>query len=769
MISQSRARVMVQSFVVGIATTASVMAIIASIASAQQSASSVPQTTANQAPPPPLAGPAGSRKGIGVAAINAAEYINDDRYALIIGINDYADDKIQDLTTCQNDALGMRDTLIDPNIGGVKEENVTMLLGDEASFRNIRKSLSKLRNLPANSTVFIYFSGHGGKVADEGFWITQDAELDNLGATALSDRDLRVFLERIPSERVVVLLDCCYATATVEGQKSLDDFNDVLNRFTGKGRAFLMAAGSGEEAIEAEDLKHSVFTYYVLKGLDGAADENKDGVVVLTELATYIDSHVADEARVRGGVQRPVVRMESVSGPSRFRLAVNVEQLRENQRSVVRETEERNDQLAQLKELYLNEHLSLDVYQLGRRLLSVSTSELDQADKLRREEFLAVLANRMESEKLPRALAALARPTKHLKLNASPRMKKRDDGTSTGSTSATSVPNQVQLSDSNRRVRDLLKIANNNVNQEHGSKLALMAVKELQRLAPHLPEVKKLADHLSNPPKDATEYVNTIGQRFKLVKAGQFETTSFTTKRGWAALAGPAEPKMVQLANGFMMSHQEVSRGQFAHFIAETEYVTDAEREGWAYVWKDTYWARTPGASWKNPGFPQSNDHPVVCVSWNDAAAFCQWLSQTEGYIYRLPNEAEWEFACRSGSNLAFSNGADIRALKQVGWCSYDGRPGSAVAPQAVGKFAKNAWGLHDMHGNVSEWCSEATSPYMSNEAMEIKALGRVRDRVLRGGSWYDGPWGCQSDSRLVSQTTYRCNAAGFRVLIEVQ
>src|SRR5262245_18101127 len=102
----------------------------------------------------------------------------------------------------------------------------------------------------------------------------------------------------------------------------------------------------------------------------------------------------------------------------------------------------------------------------------------------------------------------------------------------------------------------------------------------------------------------------------------------------------------VRLTKTSYLAAQEVTRRQFAKFVEATSYVTEAERS--------TPSDQTPGVNWRDPGFEQTDDHPVVLVSWNDASAFCQWVSKTEGGTYRLPDEAEWECACRAGTITAY-------------------------------------------------------------------------------------------------------------------
>ena len=168
--------------------------------------------------------------------INAADQVGDNRYAVIIGINQYADGKIPKLTTCENDAQGIYDLLTSSSTGGLPKNHASLLLGKEATAKGIKKALASLGRLPSDASVFVYFSGHGGKEGDEAFWITQDAELDALSATALSDTEIKNFFSHIASERVVVMLDCCYAAATVKDSKAVTSFDGVLSKFTGKGR-----------------------------------------------------------------------------------------------------------------------------------------------------------------------------------------------------------------------------------------------------------------------------------------------------------------------------------------------------------------------------------------------------------------------------------------------------------------------------------------------------------------------------------------------------
>jgi formylglycine-generating enzyme required for sulfatase activity len=224
------------------------------------------------------------------------------------------------------------------------------------------------------------------------------------------------------------------------------------------------------------------------------------------------------------------------------------------------------------------------------------------------------------------------------------------------------------------------------------------------------------------------------------------------------------------------MGKHEVTVGEFRRFVDAAGYKTTAETSGGGDVWNGTTWAHKDDASWKNPYLNQGEKHPVVLVSWYDALEYCNWLSKQENlkpvYIrngdsvtwnrnangYRLPTEAEWEYACRAGTTTAYSTGLGI-SVSQAN-CN------DAGATKNVGSYAPNAWGLYDMHGNVWEWCWDLKGSY--SNVLQIDPLGVVtgQSRVLRGGAWNLNARNLRSAFRgsLDLMNRFGNNSFGFRL-----
>ena len=309
------------------------------------------------------------------------------------------------------------------------------------------------------------------------------------------------------------------------------------------------------------------------------------------------------------------------------------------------------------------------------------------------------------------------------------------------------------------------------------------------------------------PTKKNNSIENSIGMKLVLIPAGDFMMGSDETPRQLAAaypqydhsrftsLGDEAPVHKVRITRSFYLGQHEVTVRQFKKYLELSGNVPESIADstgGYGYNPKydpktttrgDAFEGRDPKYSWKNAGFEQRDDHPVLNVTWNDATRMCEWLSQKEGKKYRLPTEAEWEYACRAGTQTRYHSGQDPESLLKVAntfdfdteknwpqWKEFalPGKDGFAfTAP--VGSFAPNAFGLYDMHGNAWEWCSDWHSDTYYAESPIDDPPGPAKGvvRVRRGGSWHTWSFYARSSFRNWNDPTTRYTLVGMRLICE--
>jgi formylglycine-generating enzyme required for sulfatase activity len=298
---------------------------------------------------------------------------------------------------------------------------------------------------------------------------------------------------------------------------------------------------------------------------------------------------------------------------------------------------------------------------------------------------------------------------------------------------------------------------------------------------------KAWADYLGVP---VVRDVDLDGATMKLtlIPPGKFQQGSPDGEAGRYDNEGPQHP--VAITRAFYLGVSPVTKGQFAVFVQAEHYATEAETNGQGgYGYNAValrYVGPDPKYTWKNTGWDQTDEHPVVNVSWNDAQKFCAWLSRKDGKTWDLPTEAEWEYACRAGTASSFwsgDNGASLKGSANIADASLkmklraaaltsmfeppvswdDGYPFTSP----VGSFAANPWELSDMHGNVWQWCADSAGKYSAGLVEDPKG-GVGEARVLRGGSWYNGPRLCRSAYRNANDPGFCYGSYSFRVALRV-
>ena len=171
-----------------------------------------------------------------------------------------------------------------------------------------------------------------------------------------------------------------------------------------------------------------------------------------------------------------------------------------------------------------------------------------------------------------------------------------------------------------------------------------------------------------------------------------------------------------------------------------------------------------------NPSQMKDENKPVERVNWDDMNAYCVKLSalpaeQAAGRVYRLPTEAEWEYACRAGTKSSYSFGNEVSKLAEYAF--FRGGSGGGKT-NAVGTLLANPWGLYDMHGNVWECCSDGYEGYPKDDVTDPQGSLTASDHVLRGGSWMVDASSCRSAFRMQYDPTFSSSGIGFRVAMSL-
>ena len=311
------------------------------------------------------------------------------------------------------------------------------------------------------------------------------------------------------------------------------------------------------------------------------------------------------------------------------------------------------------------------------------------------------------------------------------------------------------------------------------------------------------ADAQSRVLEDDKRYVNSIGMCFVHIPAGEFTMGSPETE----PMRGSDEAlHRVRISRSFLLCIHEVRVRDFAAFVQATNYQTSVElrpldpKRYNNFKWLDEQSGRI---TWRNPGFPQTEKHPVVHVTWSDADTFCRWLSTKEKRHYQLPSEAQWEYACRAGMRNTYPGGnnpENVRSRANVGdylyarhienakrltgftvnWYDWFPLDDGYTYTAPVGRYLPNGFGLYDMTGNVAEFCrdylhtdayrkSPRDDPDFSSNPDPNPVLSDRPLHVVRGGSFLSCPPHARIANRAADVLDSAGPSLGFRVMIVIE
>ena len=587
----------------------------------------------------------------------------------------------------------------------------TLLLN--ATRSEIITAINTFKNrLKTDDHFLIYYAGHGefDKSAGKAYWLPVDAESDNPVNWIISD-DITAYLKRIVARHVLIVADSCY---------SGDFTRDVSIDLAGK---------SDKEAVIERMLKKPSRTLMASGGNEPVLDTGGGRHSVFADsflkaLAEVEERRVTATDLFRQGVQNRVIGRAKQTpiykgirdsgdedGDFVFRLAK------------VPDKEPDRRTPTKLPELQLNKPqqsgFSLAEYEKQAQTLEANKADWSAALQKMKGAYNDLLAFQ------------------------------RRDVTPDLKTAAWS------------NFLNSFKEKNPYTNED--DELRQKARQELERWRTEqikAEEQQKIAQGQRPDP--------ITGMEFAFVKGGCFDM-------GDTFSEGEADEKPVHnvCVSDFYLGKYEVTVGQFRAFVQDANYRTEAEKGDGCRAWSGSEWKTDKSKSWRSPGFTQDDSQPVVCVSWNDAKAFGEWLTRKSGKTYRLPREAEWEYAAREGGRkVRFGTGTD-RLNADI--ANFDARaeykdPYSDAGKYRgktlpVGSFRPNILGLYDMAGNVWEWVWDWYGDYPAGNVTDPQGPATGSGRVSRGGSWGDDARHCRSASRYFSDPGGRSYYLGFRLL----
>jgi len=654
------------------------------------------------------------------------------KWAVIIGVNEYIDQTIPSLRYCVADARLVADTLRQKC--GYEADRILLLTDDQPKTHQRPLRLSLLERIPAwleraakGDTVLVYFSGHGFLDKDgQSYLAPQDCRKKQLALSAVRTDDLRNMLDQCAAAQKVLVLDCCHAGGVKAGEAPGPSAQQVAASFANAQGLITLASCAKEELSREWDAKRQgLFTYFLAEGLKGQADFDHNGLVDSDELYRYTMDRVLTTAQQDLNAKQTPVRYipPSVKG----------------------------------------------VFALARVESNLPSPE-------RKRQVTATFTVREQDEKGPTfagaRLEVMYRPGKEAEAVVLGRGSSDKDG---------AAQIAVWLDAKQQTEGEFLVVVSSASSADTWP-------------MPGFPKSLNWSVYVASP-GPAKPIANSIGMKLVLIPAGEFQMGSqesveelvkvfaaYDATPEWFKGEHPAH--RVRIAKPFYLGAYEVTVGQFRQFVRDTGYKTDAEKDGKGGNGLDLStgkWEQKPEYKWQNPGFPQTDDHPVVIVSHSDAVAFCEWLSRKEGKTYRLPTEVQWEYACRAGTQTRYCNGDDPERLPEVGNVPdasvkerYPATKGPLISAKdgyaftaPVGQFRPNGFGLYDMHGNVCEWCADwhDNSYYAQSPADDPTGPSSGTHRVLRGGAWYVSPSFARSAFRSgVSRGNQGNCGLGFRV-----
>ena len=651
--------------------------------------------------------------------------------ALIIGIDEYQDKEIPNLDTAVADATAMAKLLRDRYGFQLDAEN-DLLLNTKATKAAIYSSLRRLATATAPSdSVLIYYAGHGelDKIYDDGWWIPADAKLGD-PLTYLENVQIQKAMDKMQARHVLLISDSCYSGTLFGKSRALPrkiDNKYYLGLFNERSR-WGMTSGNKSPVADSGTGGHSVFAYQLLKELRNNAKPYLSTQEIFTRIAPIISNN-SEVGQVP--LCNPIVRTGDQGGQFIFLASSGAEI------DVLVAPVAAGETLLSVKSNVPGAKVYMDGRYLGDTALTDAQvtpgRHRVRVEKQGYQPYTRDMEFKPGRKKSLQAILDLKAPaTGSLYIRTEPseagiRILNIGPKFSQGmELSPGRYHVEISASGYKTRTEWVELSAGEDKDLDIRLESAASATNSYESSAqPTAPAPS--SDTASKEP-----FTNSLGMKFVYIKPGTFMMGSPSSE---ADREDDERQHRVTLTKGYYLQSTEVTQGQ------------------WQAVMGDN------PSRFKSCGA----DCPVEQVSWDDIQEFIKKLNQRDSdYQYRLPTEAEWEYAARAGSESRFCFGDSDETLKEYTW--FEDNSGGKTHP--VSEKRPNKWGLYDMYGNVWEWCQDwYNEDYPGGSVTDPRGPSSGDARVLRGGSWGHFAGDCRSADRGGYGPTNRFLNQGFRLV----
>jgi len=669
--------------------------------------------------------------------------------ALLVGVSDYKSlDPIKPALGNIEDLITL---LTDEQLFGLPFGNITAIL-DKTNDEIEEKIIEFLENEENADfeTLLFYYVGHGireSAVNKELYLTGINSRKKTLKTSAIAYNSIKNHIENSNWQQRIVILDACHSGLATMGDEE-KHFTEAEIDIQG---TYVLASAAGDEKSFFDPTeRHTFFSGELIKLLRSGLPKHQP-FLSLDDIFLYLEKNLKQSTPKKNSnlnvhnffffrnLQYDKAAMLTREATQLFEAGQYDEAIRQYERVLVELIRPKNRDLERIDKI----NTDIEIAELYLEIKNKITPNIEKAFAAKTKELqerieqLEAAKNELENQLKTTISADSYEALKAQKTEIEKALAKEKQDLQKALAQITSLEQE------NKQLRGELKGVRNDL------------AKETEALEKAIQDLKNAAK-----PQNYTEKAANVAAEMIFIKGGLFQMGSNEDD---------AEKPIHQVTlTDFYMGKYPVIVAEFEQFIEATSHQTDADKDDGSNIFDGKKWEKQSGVNWRcgvdGTLLPRSDfNYPVIHVSWNDAIAYCDWLSQQTGKTYGLPTEAQWEYAAGGGSaNRTKWAGTDKEnELAKYAW--FDKNSGKKT--HSVGELAPNQLGLYDMSGNVLEWCNDWYGAYSPANVINPKGPEKGSSRVFRGGGWDRDAVHCRVAYRNGNSPGHRRSILGFRVV----